>query len=184
MVERSKTVRLDNSELARTSFWISQAFMIVATVAGVYLAGREGLSQAIAFDNIDDAQTNYYLRRSLHDEVSENVNILLDYVKTTRENRPPDLRSVHPQLADFVWTNMKYSPNTLQTPSELLTPIRQFYLQVGVLLERMEAHHMLRSKGLDELETLCSKMQSNVLPKLEHNYQDLALELKQSDVGV
>lgn len=34
--------RLDNRELVKTSFWISQIFMIIATVAGVYVAAQEG----------------------------------------------------------------------------------------------------------------------------------------------
>lgn len=181
---QGNNVRLDNSELARTSFWISQVFMIIATVAGVYLAGKEGLNQAITFDNLSNMQSNYYLRHSLHDEVSENVATLLDYVKTTRENRPPDLKRVHPQLADFVWDAMKYSPTTLETPSELLSPVRQFYLKVDSLLARLEARHILRSKGLDELEALCLQMQNELLPKLQTNYQGLATELKRSNIDV
>lgn len=182
---QGNNVRLDNSELVRTSFWISQVFMIIATVAGVYLAGKEGLNQAITFDNLSNMQSNYYLRHSLHDEVSENVATLLDYVKTTRENRPPDLKRVHPQLADFVWDAMKYSPTTLETPSELLSPVRQFYLKVDSLLARLEARHILRSKGLDELEALCLQMQNELLPKLQTtNYQGLATELKRSNIDV
>ena len=42
--------KLDNQELVKTSFWISQVFMIIATIVGVYLAAQEGLSQAIIFD--------------------------------------------------------------------------------------------------------------------------------------
>ena len=181
---QGKNVQLDNSELARTSFWVSQVFMIIATVAGVYLAGKEGLNQAITFDNLSNMQSNYYLRHSLHDEVSDNVATLLEYVKTTRENRPPDLKRVHPKLADFVWGAMKYSPTTLETPSELLSPIRQFYLKVDSLLERLEARHILRSKGLDELEALCLQMQNEVLPQLKNNYQGLAAELKRSNIDV
>ena len=43
-VIRRATKQVDNEDLVKSSFWISQIFMTIATVAGVYLAAQEGLS--------------------------------------------------------------------------------------------------------------------------------------------
>lgn len=74
-----RTIKLDNTELIKTSFWVSQIFIIIATVVGVYLAAQEGLSQAIKFDALSNMQNNYHLRHALYDEVSDNVEILSHY---------------------------------------------------------------------------------------------------------
>ena len=69
---------MDHNDLGKSGFWISQMFVVAATIIGVYLAAHTGLQQAIAFDRLTSQESNYYLRKSLHDELADNVAVLLD----------------------------------------------------------------------------------------------------------
>ncbi|MGB5145342.1 MAG: hypothetical protein WBO22_17900, partial [Shewanella indica] len=133
-VSNGRKIHFDNSELVKTSFWVSQLLMVLATVLGVYLAAQQGLSQAIKFDSLVNTQNNYHLQRALYDEVRDNLHELEAYMADIDKQRPLDLRSLHPQLSDFVWQNMYYSANALETPAEILTAIRRFRIESAQLI--------------------------------------------------
>jgi len=176
--------KLDNQELVKTSFWISQVFMIIATIVGVYLAAQEGLSQAITFDDLSNKQNNYYLRHALYDEVNDNVTIINDYADTITKNSPYDLKGIHPQMATFVWENMLYSPNTLETPTQILTETRRFYMMSADIISKMEARVYGTKFGAKKLRELTEGISQTTLPLLKNNYQHLAAELKAADIHV
>ncbi|MAK91028.1 MAG: hypothetical protein CMI13_07325, partial [Oleibacter sp.] len=102
---KEKLANADHSDLKTSSFWISQIFMIIATVAGVYLAAQAGLQQAIEFDNLTSTESNYYLRQSLYDEVDANVSLLRTYNKEffSRPLQKNELEKNTPALRRFVW---------------------------------------------------------------------------------
>ena len=176
--------RLDNRELVKTSFWISQIFMIIATVAGVYLAAQEGLSQAITFDNLTNKQNNYYLRHALYDEVQDNITIINEYADFIAGKAPFDIKNHKPALASFVWENMRYSPYTLETPPQLLSQTRRFYLQVTDIIGKIEGRVYGAKYGGDLLKGLTKEMSDNTLPALKANYTALADELRRNDIIV
>lgn len=176
--------RLDNGELVKTSFWISQIFMIMATVAGVYLAAQEGLSQAITFDSLTNQQNNYYLRHALYDELNDNVTIVNDYADFVSANTPYDIKNHHPVLASFVWENMRYSPNTLETPSQILSETRRFYMKVTGIVSKIEARTYGAKYGAGLLKALTLEVSDKTLPALKANYTVLSDELKRNDISV
>ncbi|WP_110457280.1 hypothetical protein [Shewanella algidipiscicola] len=176
--------QLDNGELIKTSFWISQIFMIIATVIGVYLAAQEGLSQAITFDNLTNKQNNYYLRQALYDEVNDNVNIINEYADFVASKAPYDIKNHHPVMANFVWENMRYSSYTLETPSTLLSQTRRFYMQSADIIDKMEKRIYGVKYGAGLLKTLTQEVSDNTLPALKANYTALADELKRNDIFV
>ncbi|TCK08178.1 hypothetical protein [Marinobacterium mangrovicola] len=176
--------KLDNSELVKTGFWVGQVFMLIATVLGVYLASQEGLSQAIRFNEIDDMQNNYYLQRSLYDEVSDNVELVRDYVELVKENNPYDLTKFHPELQTYIWDTMRYSKNTLQTPSRFLSDIRRFYAEVNDLVRKGEERTYGRSYFMPKLLEAADKMEQETLVALDQNLETMKAELAKNEVAV
>ncbi|GCF88463.1 hypothetical protein KO533_10190 [Shewanella sp. NKUCC05_KAH] len=179
-----RTIKLDNTELIKTSFWVSQIFIIIATVVGVYLAAQEGLSQAIKFDALSNMQNNYHLRHALYDEVSDNVEILSHYADTVETVSSNSLVKMHPQMGLFVWDNMRYSANALETPSDILSDIRRLYLESEKIISNIETRHYSVSYGKDQLQNVLSKIKEDTLPKLKTNYETLSKELKDNDIAV
>ena len=111
-----KIRELDHGDLQKSGFWVSQVFVVLATIIGVYLAANAGLEQAIRFDNIKAQEQNYHLRASLHDELQDNASVLRRYVEEVLRRNPHDLKPQHPALSEFVWETMRYSPATFETP--------------------------------------------------------------------
>lgn len=179
-----RAIKLDNTELIKTSFWVSQIFIIIATVVGVYLAAQEGLSQAIKFDALSNMQNNYHLRHALYDEVSDNVEILSHYAETVETVSSNSLVKMHPQMGLFVWDNMRYSANALETPSDILSDIRRLYLESEKIISNIETRHYSVSYGKDQLQNVLSKIKEDTLPKLKTNYETLSKELKDNDIVV
>ncbi|RBP82019.1 hypothetical protein DET47_10246 [Shewanella putrefaciens] len=179
-----RAIKLDNTELIKTSFWVSQIFIIIATVVGVYLAAQEGLSQAIKFDALSNMQNNYHLRHALYDEVSDNVGILSHYADTVETVSSNSLVKMHPQMGLFVWDNMRYSANALETPSDILSDIRRLYLESEKIISNIETRHYSVSYGKDQLQNVLSKIKEDTLPKLKTNYETLSKELKDNDIAV
>lgn len=179
-----RNIKLDNTELIKTSFWVSQVFMIIATVVGVYLAAQEGLSQAIKFDNLSNMQNNYHLRHALYDELSDNVEVLNAYAEKIRTEAPYDIKSVHPNMATFVWENMRYSANTLETPSKILSDARRFYLTSANVVEKIESKFYGPRFGATQLVELTEELTKSTLPALKANYESLAAELRANDISL
>ena len=134
---KEKLAKADHSDLKTSGFWISQSFMIIATIVGVYLAAQAGLDQAIVFDDITSKQSNYFLRQSLYDEVDANIIMLRKYNEEYFSRAVPksELKQHTPKLRQFVWESMKFSPATLETPSYFLREIQAFYAELDQLIE-------------------------------------------------
>ncbi|WP_243880021.1 hypothetical protein [Shewanella algae] len=98
--------------------------------------------------------------------------------------RPLDLRSLRPQLSDFVWQNMYYSANALETPAEILTAIRRFRIESAQLIEKMEKQELSRGVGTTRLRALVGKISADTLPKLQLSFQRMELELQRSGMDV
>lgn len=176
--------KLDNSELTKTGFWIGQVFMLIATVLGVFLASQEGLSQAITFSDLDDQQKNYYLRRSLHDELADNIKLVRQYADVIKDQSPMHFKRYHPRLQFYVWESMKYNPNTLQTPSEYIAGVRRYYAELEEIIDNGE--HMSFSTGyfLQQLKEKTDAAEQTTLKGLEQNIQGLKGDLQKSGISV
>lgn len=170
---------MEHKELANSSFWIGQLFMIVATVLGVYLAAQTGLKQAIAFDAITDMQNNFYIRRSLYDELDDNIQIIREYAKLITQNRELDL---DPAVDTFVWDTMRDNPNTLQTPPYFLRETRRFYTNSKDIVGKVHEHIFSTSHAAKQLNELADHMEQQVLPKLKMNIAKLEKDLKKNDI--
>ncbi len=174
-----KLRNMDHKDLAKTGFWVSQLFVILATIIGVYLAANAGLRQALMFDKVTKQESNYYLRRSIYDELADNVLVLRLYAEETLARNPPhsELLNNRPLLSRFVWDNLRYSANTLETPSLFLTESRRFYLQVDDIIARAENRTWSTAHAGAQLGQLLDVMEHQLLPQLQDNYQALGRNL-------
>lgn len=179
-----KVVRFDNSDLIKSGFWVGQIFLVIATVLGVYLAAQEGLSQALLFDNLQSKENNYYLQHALADELSDNIVTLDEYATLLKNKSPYDIKAHHPVLAMFVWENMKYSSNALETPSNILSAIRRYNSKTTMLINQMEARQIGAKYGANLLMELNLKVKNGALKSLIVNYSTLHDELTEAGIEV
>jgi hypothetical protein len=160
--------------------------MIAATIVGVYLAAQAGLAQAIKFDQYRDMQSNYYLRQSLLDEVSDNVRLLREYEKEYLSRSVADitLKLNRPELSTYVWETMKFNPATLETPSFYLTSIRRFYSISTSLVDKAEQRHLSSSFAAEQLREQLDYVDAEVIPNLKASCDELAEELTKFGIDV
>jgi hypothetical protein len=177
---------LDHSELTSSAFWVGHLLMVIATIAGVFLAAQAGLQQAILFDEVVSKQNNYYLRASLYEEVKDNLGILREYDTNYLSRGIPmhQIRANTPKISRYVWETMKYSQSTLETPSYFLGEIRRFYAEVDDIVSKREAKTYGPSHASKLMKTALDRIEKEVLPKLLSNIETLAKELKEYDVEV
>ncbi|MCD8350705.1 MAG: hypothetical protein LUC93_08865 [Planctomycetaceae bacterium] len=164
-------------DVRSAGFWVSQIVIIIATVGGVYLAASQGLRQAMQFDTIKSLQNNFYLRKSLQNELSDNVGYMRDYI--TKVNG----RVVNPSLnlETFVWNSMTYSPTSLETPSDLLREAQKFYHTAADIMANPHWNDMNRAKALGEL---ADHIEKEVLPRFEASGAALQTRLRGMGVEV
>lgn len=179
-----KIKQLDHGDLQKSGFWVSQVFVVLATIIGVYLAANAGLEQAIRFDNIIAQEHNYYLRASLHDELQDNSRELRAYVNDVLKRNPYDLKDHSPALSQFVWETMRYSTATLETPSEFLTEGRRFYADTASIIEKAENRVYGATHAAKLMTAVLDRMEQETLPKLKANYQALGESLKLDGVDI
>jgi len=183
--QSSITSKLDD-EIKKISYWVGQSIMLVATVLGVFLAAQVGLRQAIIFDDIASKESNYYLRQSLYQEVSDNVDLLRTYNDEYLGRNVPKqtLLANHPKISYYVWETMKFSPFTLETPSHFLSESRAFYDLAEDLIAKREAGILGASFVKKLMNDKLDHVEKNVLPLIKANTDKLASELADYDVPV
>ncbi|MDX3773992.1 hypothetical protein QE250_07705 [Chromatiaceae bacterium AAb-1] len=179
-----KRLTIQQGEISNVSFWISQIFMLVATVLGVYLAGQQGLRQAVAFEQIQSDKNNYYLRKSLQDELTDNLELIKEYTKSLKGISVHNARNIELPLDTFVWESMKYSSATLETPSVLLSESRQFYRKVRDAHKKIQSSYYALEYGSKQLLEVVEHMENHVLPQFETDTKTLQDVLKKKGVSL
>ena len=177
---------MDHNDLGKSGFWISQIFVVVATIIGVYLAAHAGLEQAIAFDRLTSQESSYYLRKSLHEELEDNVSILRAYTDEVLARRlwPEELVKNRPVLSRFVWETMRYSPQTLEVPSIYLTGARQFYSKADTIIRKVEGGVYGATYAAEQMNEVLDQVEGRLIPGLRQNYEQLAIELADKGIEV
>lgn len=170
-------------EAFKFSFWISQFFILAATVLGVYLASTQGFKQAIAYGEIQADKNNYYLRKSLCAELSDNITRVREYMGKL-ETGSIAARKEPFALDTFIWENMRYSTATLETPSELLRESRLFYRGIADIQEKIANNAYSAKTGVQKLQELVDNMDNKVLKDFEQNIADLKESLKNRGIDV
>ncbi len=181
MVATEAKSRIDTNEIRKVSFWVSQIFILAATVAGVYLAANQGFRQAIAYEKLMGDKSNYYLRLSLRNEISDNIELVREYMKRI-ETGGPAARKAPFKLETFIWESMKFSSATLETPSDLLTESRNFYRTVADIQEKVSTLTFGVETAKKQLTELIERMEKDVLPRFDANIKALSEHLAKNDI--
>lgn len=174
---------VDTREVKKVSFWVSQIFIVLATVLGVFLAANQGFKQAMAFENIRNDRNNYYLRLSLKNEIADNIALLRGYADKIKSGHLADRKT--PFKPDtFVWDSMKNSPSTLETPPELLSESRNFYRSAEDIQRKVADNTYSHTHGIKLVNELVGHMESDVLPKFEDDLSGLRTRLGKAGINV
>lgn len=181
-----KIKQMNHGDLASSGFWLSQVFMVAATIIGVYLAAQAGLEQAIRFDEISDRENRYYLQRSLHQELTENVALVRAYVTEVLEKgrSVEQIKRQRPNVDQFVWETMRFSSVTLETPTYFLLETKRFYANTEDILDKVSTWSYGAGYAAKLLTEQADRMDNEVLPRLKANYEALAVELRSLGVTV
>lgn len=165
------------SDIRKASFWVSNLFIIAATVLGVFLAATQGFEQAVQFDNLRGDKNNYYMRQSLRGELADNAGYVKEYIaKVSNQVVSPQL-----VLEDFVWNNMTYAANALETPTELLREAQRFHRRVTEIMATPHFNDRMKAQHLGEL---VKHLEENVLPAFDADIEALAKSLKARNVDL
>ncbi|MGP9800873.1 hypothetical protein [Rheinheimera sp. NSM] len=180
----SKAIPLQQGEISNLSFWISQVSMIIATILGVYLAAQQGLRQAVVFEQLQSDKSNYYLRKSLQHELSDNLQLIKDFTEQIKGVGAHNIKRHALVLDTFVWESMKFSPATLETPSALLSESRKFYREVNDIHNKIQSSFYSTHHGTKLLLAQVEHMETAVLPMFEADTSELKQALADQDVEV
>jgi hypothetical protein len=169
-------------------FWLGHTIVLLATILAVYLAASAGLKQAIQFELIKSNMDRYHLQKSMLDELNDNISYMKfigdEYLngKSAKYTNQKDQHSID----TFVWEAMKFAPQTFEIPSELLTPIRRYYRQCNLTIDKMTQRQStvmtrnLIKQTLQEGE----KLKKDLLPQIEKNLLELQKQLQKSDIDL
>lgn len=170
-------------ETKKLSFWVSQIFILLATVVGVYLASSQGFKQAVAYGELQSAKTNYFLRQSLRNEIGRNIPLVRAYADAIGTGSP-SARNQPINLDTFVWDCMANSSATLETPPELLSESRKFYRDVADIRKLIADQTIAIGVGKERLDAVLAHMEKDVLPKFDADIQALKKHLKDNNITV
>lgn len=182
---RTQPKGMDTDEVRKVSFWISNIFIVLATIMGVYLAASQGFKQAIIFDNIQSDKKNYYLRKSLQNELESNVDIIDEYLNKIRQGAFPSELSL--VMNTFVWEAMRFSSTTLEVSPEILGPVQTFYTQVPSIRGRIlnqQANTLSTAQGARRIQEQVDIVKEKVIPALEADMATIAERLKKHDIDI
>lgn len=183
---KEKIRNTDHSELKSSGFWVGHILMVIATIAGVYLAAQAGLKQAVLFDTITSNQASYHIRTSLADELADNIRLLRAYNTQyfSKHLSAQELKLNNPKLSHYVWDSMKYSSATLEIPSQFLNEVQRFYRNVNDIIEKSEQRIYAVSYSEKLLLEQLDHLETNVIPELRSSAAELQRWLAQHDVQV
>lgn len=170
-------------ETRKAGFWISQLFVLLATVIGVYLASSQGFKQALAYGEAQATRTNYYLRQSLRNELESNLAPVRDYL-TAIASGSASSRNQPIALETFIMDCLRNSPATLETPSELLSESRKFHRDVEDIQKKIANQFYALGEGKDKMEAVLAHMEKDVLPKFDADLRALKNRLDASGIAV
>ncbi len=156
-------------------FWISQVFVLAATVLGVYLASMEGFKLAVQFDRLSTQKDSYYMQSSLYDELQDNV-VTAEKLVERIDQRNGSVKGFisEYEFSYFVWDSLKGQDVTFQIPSDVLNDIRKYYFVNSQLREGMQSSWAYDAKqARDAFETKTNALKTETLPALEANIQKL-----------
>ena len=167
-----------DSEIKKASYWLSQVFVIIATIVGVFLAANQGYKLAVDFENNIAVKESYYLQKSLQYELEDNVLVVKNYINAIKSGDPTAKREAL-NLNTLVLENMKYSPITLSTPPEILRATQKFYRDVHEWYDKTSTSTVAVSFGSGKLQAAVDAIEKEIAG-LKTNTEQLQKQVEKS----
>ncbi|MEM9743268.1 MAG: hypothetical protein AAF918_11345 [Pseudomonadota bacterium] len=153
----SAQAKMDASDVRSLGFWISNAFTIVATVLGVYLAASEGFKQALQFRQVEENEHTYDLLTALKSELEYNRTQAGETVEQGLKQLPQNWQEP-PKRQSFVWQTMQAVPETFRVPPVALNGIALYYAQLD---EHLTAAYDERKHPSDQRSAILALQEAN-----------------------
>lgn len=169
---------LKDSEIKKASYWLSQVFVIIATIVGVFLAANQGYKLAVEFENNIAVKESYYLQKSLQYELEDNVLVVKSYIESIKGGDPSAKKSPL-NLSTLVLENMKYSPITLSTPPEILRATQKFYRDVNEWYDKTSTSIVAVSFGSGKLQAAIEAIEKEI-DGLKENTEQLKRQVEKA----
>ncbi|QIQ20253.1 hypothetical protein [Zophobihabitans entericus] len=170
------------NEVKKASFWISQLFILLATVSGVYLAANQGFKQAVEFENMNTYKDTYYLQKSLQNELQDNIIILQKYMEKVQDGAYFGARNEPLNFYSLVWENMKFSPTTLSAAPEVLRDAQRFYREVARIHQAVATGNMSIPNGIKYFQEEINIINDNTIPMIEKSNASIKVKLDDTNV--
>lgn len=200
-------------ESGNAEFWVSNLVIMISTILGVYLAAQAGYKTAVEFEAARNERAGYYMRRSLVDEVKDNLQAIDDwsaeFEKTLRARISADYflptddwvtywadkngccnpGSSSPQpeairIKTYIWETMKEQSTTFELPSESISAIRRFYDNIEANGNYIQSKSWKSGRAAKRIMEDVKKMREEVVPALEKDIAELREILKSKSVAV
>jgi hypothetical protein len=135
------------SAIGGPQFLAAQFFTMLATIAGVYLAGYISFQRTLEYDRYVKAQQRLDMLTAMHAELQQNITRIRTFNGQLAEAENKGnyvLESNWPQLRLFVWEASGRSPSAFDIPPEILTNFQAFYNDLHGLLNNPTTREAFR----------------------------------------
>lgn len=163
------------------AYWVGHLVVIIATVAGVYLAASVGFSKAVELELLESDRDTYYLAASFHSELNGNADAVLDFADTFKA-QPYYAEQSRLELNKYVYETMRFAGSTFELRPQVLNGASRYYLKVEETLQKLDQRKLGKSFALDQLKALTVEFQSGPLGILDQDVQTLKGKLE--DAGI
>jgi hypothetical protein len=157
-------------------FWVSNLIIVLSTVMGVYLAAQAGYRTALDFEFARGEREGYFMRRSLIEEVKDNLDQADRWADIFINKDGWRLRGGSPdnyKFQDYVWETMKEQATTFQLPPVILTAIRRYYDSANSYAKDLAQGQGTAVEAAKAFAADTKKMREETLPLMEKDIASL-----------
>lgn len=173
----------NDTEIKKASYWLSQTFVIIATIIGVFLAANQGYKLAVQFENNLAVKESYYLQKSLQYELEDNVVVVLNYIEAIKGG-DMQAKGEPLNLNTLVLENMKFSQITLSTPPEILRDTQRFYRTINAWYAKTSSSKVAASFGIKQLQSELDRVETGLIDQLKTNTEILKQQVEKSGMSL
>lgn len=158
-------------------FIVAQTCMVLASVAGVYLAASEGLKTAIQFQLIESDRTSYYQQTALAHELQTNTAELETYIDLWQKPNTVVVEGYLPSFDTFIWETSRESEGTFEIAPPILLGMVEFHSEVNGAIDGRLGRKISREGMMEILVAQRDKARDETLPGLEKSRDTLRAKL-------
>ena len=197
-------------ESGNAEFWLSNLFIVISTVIGVYLAAQAGFKTALQFEIARSDRDGYYMRAALLDEVKDNLAAVDEWSASFEKvlrNRiseqyflPSDSWAVYwadkggwsqsnvkpdeLKMKTFIWEAMKQQSITFQLSPRLLSAVRRYYDSTEGNMKDIAGREWKSGPAAKAILEDTKRMREEIVPAFEKDIAELRARLDAMGVPV